>query len=180
MKYKIVYDSPGRLRLRCGGGTFSKNQESSLAGRLCDIGGVCSAEVSAVNGGILLCYTGDIKETLLKTVADIKVYDLAEQPLSSTQIIDEEFKKDFISIIRKRIIMKLFVPKFISVPLTVLRAVPFVKNGFNSGLILLGIAGVISPVSSALLHNLSTMGICLNSMKPFLSNPKEEENAVLD
>ena len=51
---------------------------------------------------------------------------------------------------------------------------------FNSGLILLGIAGVISPVSSALLHNLSTMGICLNSMKPFLSNPKEEENAVLD
>lgn len=39
---------------------------------------------------------------------------------------------------------------------------------FNSGLILLGICGVISPVTSALLHNISTMGMCANSMKPFL------------
>ena len=45
---------------------------------------------------------------------------------------------------------------------------------FNSGLILLGITGVISPVTSALLHNISTMCLCANSMKPFL-NPEEEE-----
>ncbi len=132
MKYKIVYDSPGRLRLRCGGGVFSKNQESSLAGRLCDVGGVCSAEVSSVNGGILVYYSGNIKATLLKIITDINVHDLAEQPLSSSQLIDEEFKKDFFAILRKRIIMKLFVPKFISVPLTVVRAVPFIKNGLDS------------------------------------------------
>lgn len=39
---------------------------------------------------------------------------------------------------------------------------------FNSGLILLGIAGVISPVTSALVHNLSTMAMCANSMRAFL------------
>ncbi len=38
---------------------------------------------------------------------------------------------------------------------------------FNSGLILPGIAGVISPVTSALLHNLSTMAMCANSMRAF-------------
>lgn len=39
---------------------------------------------------------------------------------------------------------------------------------FNSGLILPGIAGVISPVTSALVHNLSTMAMCANSMRTFL------------
>ena len=44
---------------------------------------------------------------------------------------------------------------------------------FNSGLILLGMGGVISPVAGALLHNISTMGVCLNSMKPLLAKEKE-------
>ena len=44
---------------------------------------------------------------------------------------------------------------------------------FNSGLILLGIGGIISPVAGALLHNISTMGVCLNSMKPLLAKEKE-------
>lgn len=36
--------------------------------------------------------------------------------------------------------------------------------GFNSGLIGLGLTGVITPATSALLHNVSTIGISLNSM----------------
>lgn len=40
--------------------------------------------------------------------------------------------------------------------------------GFNTGLILLGIAGVLAPTTSALLHNSSTLLIGLNSMKPLL------------
>ena len=49
---------------------------------------------------------------------------------------------------------------------------------FNSSLLALGLLGVLSPVTGALLHNLSTMGICMKSMKPYLS--KENENAVLN
>ena len=30
MKFKIVHDTPGRIRLRCGGYYFDKNQEKSL------------------------------------------------------------------------------------------------------------------------------------------------------
>ena len=37
--------------------------------------------------------------------------------------------------------------------------------GFNSGLIALGVAGVIAPTTSALLHNTSTLLIGMNSMK---------------
>lgn len=36
--------------------------------------------------------------------------------------------------------------------------------GFNSALILLGIAGIIQPTTSALLHNVSTVGVSLSSM----------------
>lgn len=40
--------------------------------------------------------------------------------------------------------------------------------GFNSGLIILGVTGVIQPTTSALLHNTSTLAIGLKSMKNLL------------
>ncbi|MCD8249596.1 MAG: heavy metal translocating P-type ATPase [Lachnospiraceae bacterium] len=40
--------------------------------------------------------------------------------------------------------------------------------GFNTGLILLGVAGVLQPTTSALLHNTSTLAISLRSMKNLL------------
>ncbi|HWQ78384.1 MAG TPA: heavy metal translocating P-type ATPase [Anaerovoracaceae bacterium] len=40
--------------------------------------------------------------------------------------------------------------------------------GFNSTLMALGIGGIMPPNSSALLHNLSTVAICLNSMQDLL------------
>ena len=43
---------------------------------------------------------------------------------------------------------------------------------FNSILILLGVTGLIQPTFSALLHNMSTLGISLRSMKPLLPEKK--------
>ncbi len=44
--------------------------------------------------------------------------------------------------------------------------------GFNSTLIAGGIAGILQPTTSALLHNTSTLLIAMDSMKPLL----KEEN----
>ena len=41
--------------------------------------------------------------------------------------------------------------------------------GFNLGLILLGVAGVLQPATSAMLRNLSTLGISLDSMTNLIS-----------
>lgn len=41
--------------------------------------------------------------------------------------------------------------------------------GFNTGLILLGVGGIMSPTATALLHNTSTLGISLSSMQNLLS-----------
>ena len=38
--------------------------------------------------------------------------------------------------------------------------------GFNSGLIIAGILGIITPATAAYLHNFSTLGISLAAMQP--------------
>lgn len=47
--------------------------------------------------------------------------------------------------------------------------------GFNSGLIVLGVAGIIQSTLSALLHNMSTLGISLRSMTNLLDNGYSDE-----
>ena len=48
--------------------------------------------------------------------------------------------------------------------------------GFNLSLILFGVAGIIQPTTSALLHNTSTLGISLKNMTNMLKEPEKEEN----
>lgn len=48
--------------------------------------------------------------------------------------------------------------------------------GFNFSLILLGVSGVLPPTTSALLHNMSTLGISLRSMTNLL--PDQEKSAA--
>ena len=61
--------------------------------------------------------------------------------------------------------------------------------GFNAGLIALGVAGILSPATSAMLHNLSTLSVSLHSMSSLPqercrtevhpSEPVEQEGAAL-
>jgi heavy metal translocating P-type ATPase len=48
--------------------------------------------------------------------------------------------------------------------------------GFNGGLIVLGALGILPPSTSALLHNLSTLGISLRSMTNLLGTVSTTEN----
>lgn len=48
--------------------------------------------------------------------------------------------------------------------------------GINSGLILLGVTGIVQPTVSALLHNASTLMISLGSMKNLLDENKRKEH----
>ena len=48
--------------------------------------------------------------------------------------------------------------------------------GFNFSLIVLGVAGILPPTTSALLHNMSTLGISLKSMTDLLPDSEEEKH----
>ena len=47
--------------------------------------------------------------------------------------------------------------------------------GFNGALIGLGVAGILPPTTSAMLHNLSTLGVSLHSMAAL---PQKKQNKV--
>ncbi len=51
--------------------------------------------------------------------------------------------------------------------------------GFNLALIICGVAGFIQPTVSALLHNMSTLGISLHSMTDLLPDGGSEKNKNL-
>ena len=47
--------------------------------------------------------------------------------------------------------------------------------GFNFSLIVLGVLGLLPPTASALLHNISTLGISLKSMTELLPDGGAQE-----
>ena len=48
--------------------------------------------------------------------------------------------------------------------------------GFNLSLIVLGVAGILPPTVSALLHNASTLGISLKNMTNLLDEAESAHN----
>lgn len=132
MKYKIVYNSPGRIRLRCGQNAFGKLQEKSLVDILLRIDGIISVKACSANGSILALYNGNALDAFLTGVSALKKSDIDENPLDEGQMIDDSFKKDLGRIIKKSLLMKLFVPSFLKLPLTIKRAVPYIKRGLSS------------------------------------------------
>lgn len=132
MKFKIIYDSPGRLRVRYGQNVFSELQEHSFENELSKISGVHYVKATSSNGGILMMYSGDIREVLLDKIEKIKISDIPELPLTPLQVTDKEFKRNFGRIAIKSIVMKLFMPSFLRLPFTIHRAIPFVKEGISS------------------------------------------------
>ena len=132
MRYKIVYDSPGRIRLRCGKRAFKRECESALISYITSVDGVDSAEVSYVNGGILIYYSHGAKQKILDAICSLDTSCLHGGELTQAQITDDEFKKDLKKIVIKSLAMKMLLPSFLRVPLTIKRAVPFVKEGISS------------------------------------------------
>ena len=132
MRYKIVYDKPGRLRVRCGSDVFEKTQEIPLCAVLSGLPYVYSAKASHINGSILVCYNEDFRSEILGEISKISVKTLAKGEISPLDVLDAEFKRDFAKIIKRRILARLFLPSFLSFPLALYRAVPFVKSGLKS------------------------------------------------
>ena len=79
MKFKIVHDTPGRIRLRCGGYYFDKNQEKSLEKTILSEQYVESVKAKSVNGGILITYQSDYRQELLNYIKGIKRNQFLEE-----------------------------------------------------------------------------------------------------
>ena len=54
MQYKIVYDQPGRLRVRYGPNAFTPEQGYGIAAQLLTYQGIREVNTCAVNGSVLV------------------------------------------------------------------------------------------------------------------------------
>lgn len=131
MKFNIVFDSPGRIRLRSGSGYFSKLQQKPLEETIAALPYVHEAAASFVNGGLLIYYKPDFKDKLLEFISGIKIADIGESP-SVTDEISNDFKRNLFKIILRRFAAKHLLPAPIGVAVTYIKALPYVKRALLS------------------------------------------------
>ncbi len=80
MRFSIVSEIPGRLRLRCGRGLLTEEEARGVSYALMRVEGVRFAEVHAANGSILLLLDGSARERALDAVRALDVLHLPSAP----------------------------------------------------------------------------------------------------
>ena len=133
MPYKIIYDKPGRLRVRLGRGKFTKPQARSIERLLTNTTGVLSAQATQVNGGILIYYEATHRAGILGLLDNLVIKDL---PLleedSAVSELDSQFARAFSVMLGKYFFAKIFLPAPVRVVLTVKNALPYWKKGLTA------------------------------------------------
>lgn len=131
MKFKIVHDTPGRIRLRCGGHYFDKNQEKSLEKTILSEHYVESVKAKSVNGGILITYQSDYRQELLNYIKGIKRNQLAAVE-DESEDIQADFKNEIIKMLIKRFVLRRILPYPVRVAMAYFKAFPYVKKAVGS------------------------------------------------
>lgn len=131
MKLNIVYNSCGRLRLRCGNGYFLKSQEHTLEKVIAAQPYVYSAKASSVNGGVLITYNTSKQDELMSFLRSVNI-SLIEKTQRESDKINSEFKHELVKAVAKRFIMRTFLPAPISTVVTHIRALPYLKGALSS------------------------------------------------
>ncbi len=98
MKYTVVYDKPGKLRVRFGQYVFNKKQGYGLEERLKEISGVVFVKATDINGGVLVRYQGNTRNDILAFLDKLKRTELEETEPSESEKLKEANKEFLIRI----------------------------------------------------------------------------------
>ena len=133
MRYKIVYDRPGRLRVRCGAGVFTAEEGWGIAGLLRKAG-VQKVEVCPVNGSILIFCPEKNRQAVLAILDGLKRRSLPKgKPLDDDikREIDNGFIQKTSALVAGHLVKKLLPPP-LRFFLTLRRALTFWRAGAES------------------------------------------------
>ena len=182
MKCIIRHESRGRLRVHLCCARMTLREADLLEYSLRAVEGVTEVKVygrtqdAVVLVGVDACYAemlpGDkanfIREEKVKGHTVIMIGDgVNDSPALAREIADITIgSEDLFALVTLRRLSETLMARIHQNYRTIV--------GFNLMLIILGVAGLIPPTTSALLHNASTLGISLHSMTSLL--PEEEKN----
>lgn len=135
MKYKIVYDRPGRLRLRAGSGIFTKEQGYYLSEILLKKAGAQRVETSYINGGILIYYPEDRRSEILTFIEQTDAASLLEgkpQQEDTLREVRDHFQWELAKILGRKYIISRFLPFPVRAGLITFRACRYFLKGLQS------------------------------------------------
>ncbi len=135
MLYTIVQDIPGRLRLRCGKGMISSEEACGIVQAIRSLDGVSEARVSSANGSILVIYRGQqARSDALSLVDGFSILSLPTA-VSDTSIAmaheNNEFYRTVITMIGRRFVRRMFLPRPVRMAITIFRSVGFIVKGLH-------------------------------------------------
>lgn len=131
MNYKIIHDMPGRIRLRCGRNSFTKEVGYSIEATLLDLPFVSKIKTSHINGNILVFYEKGKKGYVLNAVKNLNPHALPVVENKSMEIQDN-FKKTLFKMATKRFLIKTFLPLPLKSAFTIYRSLSYIKKGAKS------------------------------------------------
>ncbi len=132
MRYQIVFDKPGRMRVRFGGYAFDKSLESCIQKLAIANIFILSAEVHSANGGLLIIYQKEHRSDVISFVESLNFRSLA--PLeedSTTNEIDENFKRGLVKLGINHLVRKLLVPAPLRPFFVAYRAAKYILKGLQ-------------------------------------------------
>ena len=131
MRFRIVHELPGRIRLRCGAEYFSRGMEGSIEDHILQLPYVHTVKASSVNGGILIRYDAPRRTELLSYVKNIKASDLEIVPVEK-DLLAEELKKRLLKMTVMRFIGRRLFPSPVRTLFAFRSALPYIKEAIKS------------------------------------------------
>ena len=131
MQYKIVYDQPGRLRVRYGPNAFTPEQGYGIAAQLLTYQGIREVNTCAVNGSVLVLYEGSGRAWALQALSALRPQDLpVADPRDGDKLrqIDDHFRGQVIKLAAGHFLRKL-LPSPMRMAYTLWRALGYWRAG---------------------------------------------------
>ena len=132
MRYNIIFDKPGRLRVRFGGYAFDRSLEGCIRKLVSSNIYVRSIEVHSANGGLLIIYKKEHRSDVISFVDSLDFRSLIPvKEENVTEEIDRDFKNGLVRLGVNHLIRKLIVPAPIRPFLVMYRAAKYILKGIR-------------------------------------------------
>ncbi|MFI3312775.1 MAG: heavy metal translocating P-type ATPase [Eubacteriales bacterium] len=136
MKYEVICNQPGKLRLRFGKYIFSKEQGYGLSSLLLSCNGVLAAQINPVNGNVLIRYQAP--QTGVELCAMLKAMKHCDLPTAlpteeqKNQELEQQFFEKVAMLCITHGLRQAIVPAGPRYAWVCFRAIKFLKLGLNS------------------------------------------------
>lgn len=163
MIYRVVHESRGRLRVRCGQWVITPEEAPCVARYLREQPGVLAAEVRAANGSILLTYEkGHRKDVIaaLDALSVAELPDLAEDTAPDMGTLTNRFQLNLFKACAWHLAKKLLPPP-VHAAVTLVTAVPYLRAGLANVLarkLNVDVLDAVAISASLVQRNYSTAG----------------------